>query len=168
LVIREDLTTKDQQNLLDALKETAGRFGAEVREGKGGVKQAEVKAEARRTLAAQIEEELIQEIGQVVASAPEDLKERFGIRTAAELLEAPRGTFTGFFQNLEGKVEGAFWRNHGRAYCLRIARDFNLTESRAERYQFKKRLEEAVTKWKDDIQGFEDMVSGILTTYMSR
>jgi hypothetical protein len=168
LVIREDLTTKDQQNLLDALKETAGRFGAEVREGKGGIKQAEVKAEARRTLAAQIEEELMQEIGEVVADAPEDLKTRFGISTAADLIQAPRGTFTGFFQNLEGKVEGSFWRNHGRAYCLRIARDFNLTDSRAERYQFKKRLEEAVTKWKGDIEGFEVMVQDILSTYMTR
>lgn len=168
LVLREDLTPQEQQDLLNALKETAGRFGAEVRQGKGGVKQAEVKAEARRAQATQIEEELIQEIAEVVLSAPEDLKTRFGIRTAADLIEGPRATFTGFFQNLEGKVEGAFWRKHGRAYCLRIARDFNLTESRADRYQFKKRLDEAVNKWKGSIEGFEEMVQKVLTTYMSR
>jgi hypothetical protein len=168
LVLREDLTPQEHQDLLSALKETAERFGAEVREGKGGVKQAEVKAEARKALATQIEEELMREIGEVVASAPEDLKTRFGIRTAADLIDGPRATFTGFFQNLEGKVEGAFWRKHGRAYCLRIARDFNLTESRADRYQFKKRLEDAAKKWEETIEGFEEMVQKVFQTYMSR
>ena len=167
LVLREDLTPQEQQFLLNALKETAGRFGAEMREGKGGIKQAEVKAEARRALATQIEGELIQEFAEVILSAPEDLKTRFGIRIAADLVEAPRGTFTGFFQNLVGKVEGAFWRKYGRAYCLRIARDFNLTDSRTERYQLRQRIKDAVRKNSAGVNGFEEMASDILTGYMS-
>lgn len=168
LVLREDLSEQQQKDLLSALQEAAGRFGAEVLQGKGGVKQAGVKADLRKAKAQQIEEDLMQEIGTVVAGAPVDLKSRFGITTAADLIEAPKGTFTGFFQNLEGKVQGAFWRNHGRAYCLKIARDFNLTDSRAERYQLKKRLDTFVKNWDSKITGFGLMVEEIQRTYMNR
>jgi hypothetical protein len=168
LVLRVDLTKERQKDLLEALQRVADQFGADVLEGKGGVKQAGLKAEARKALASEIEEELMRLSGPVVVSAPEDLKNRFGVSSAADLIEAPRQTFTGFFQNLEGKVEGAFWKHHGRAYCLRIARDYNLTDSRAERYQFKKRIDDAIEKWGGTIDGFQAMAEGILKTYMAR
>jgi hypothetical protein len=168
LVLKEALSSEQHQDLLDALKVTAERFGAEVRAGKSSLKQTEVKAEARKVLAVQIEEELMQEIGQVVASAPVDLKSRFGIRSAADLLEGPKATFTGFFQNLVGKVKIEFWRQFGRAYLLKIARDFNLTDSRAERFQYKKRIADAVKNWGPQVAGFDAMADEILTTYMSK
>ena len=168
LVLREDLTDERQKDLLTALRETAARFGADVLEGKGGVKQADLKADQRKVRASEIEAELIREIAAVVSSAPEDLKKRFGVSSTADLIEAPRQTFTGFFQNLEGKVEGAFWRKHGRAYCLRIARDYNLTDSRAERYQFKKRIDDAIKIWDGKIEGFRAMAENVLASYMGR
>jgi hypothetical protein len=168
LVLTDDLTPQQHKDLLSALQETAAEFGAQVLEGKGGLKQAGLKADARKALALEIEEELMRVIAAVVSGAPEDLKTRFSVSSAADLIEAPRGTFTGFFQNLEGKVEGAFWRHHGRAYCLRIARDYNLTDSRAERYQFKKRINDAIKKWGGTIQGFQEIAEGILKTYMGK
>jgi hypothetical protein len=167
LVLKQDLSPQRHQELLEALKDVATQYGAEVREGKRGLKQSEVKAEARVALAGQIEEELILEIGTVVLNAPDDLKTRFGIANAAELIEGSRSTFTGFFQNLVGKVDGVFWRDYGRAYCLKIARDYNLTDSRAERFQLKDRIQKAIVKWSGDISGFEQMAKGILSTYMS-
>ena len=168
LVLPDDLTPQQHKILLSALQETAAEFGAQVLEGKGGIKQAGLKADRRKALASEIEEHLMQEIASVVSGAPEDLKTRFSIRSAADLIEGPRTTFTGFFQNLEGKVDGAFWRNHGRAYCLKIARDFNLTDSRAERFQLKDRLKKATDKWSKEIHGFEEMVLDIKSTYMNR
>ena len=168
LVLPDDLTPHQHKILLSALKETAAEFGAQVLEGKGGVKQAGLKADRRKALASEIEEMLMQEIASVVSGAPEDLKTRFGIRSAADLIEGTRATFTGFFQNLEGKVDGAFWRNHGRAYCLKIARDFNLTDSRAERFQYKKRIADAIQNWEAKINGFREMADEVLTTYMSK
>lgn len=168
LVLPDDLTPQQHKILLSALQETAAEFGAQVLEGKGGVKQAGLKADARKALASEIEEMLMQEIASVVSGAPEDLKSRFGIHSAADLIEGTRTTFTGFFQNLEGKVDGAFWRNHGRAYCLKIARDFNLTESRAERYQYKKRIADAVKNWEAKINGFREMADDVWMTYMSK
>jgi hypothetical protein len=169
LVLRDDLTNQQHQDLLTALKKIALQFGAEVREGKRGLLQTEVKAEARATLAAQIEEELMQEIAQVFSDAPDELKSRFGICNAADLIAAPRGTFTGFFQNLVGKVKVEFWKQFGRAYCLKIARDFNLTDSRAERFQLKKRIEDNFKQtWGPQINGFDAVTDEILTTYMSK
>ena len=168
LVLPDDLTPQQHKILLSALQETATEFGAQVLEGKGGIKQAGLKADRRKALASEIEEHLMQEIAAVVSGAPEDLKTRFSIRSASDLIEGPRTTFTGFFQNLEGKVDGAFWRNHGRAYCLKIARDFNLTDSRAERFQLKDRLKKATDKWTKEIHGFEEMVLDIKSTYMNR
>ncbi|MFM7515206.1 MAG: hypothetical protein ACKO3F_17980, partial [Cyanobium sp.] len=168
LVLREDLTEEQQQDLLSALQEVAGRFGAEVLQGKGGLKQVTIKAEARKARAQAIEEELLRLIGLDVLNAPEDLKSKFGVSSALDLIEAPRSTFTGFFQVLVGKAEGAFWALYGRPYALKIAREFNLTESRAERYQLKKRLKVAVDFWGPKIQGFEAMVSDVMSTYMNR
>jgi hypothetical protein len=169
LVLREDLSEQQQQDLLSALKEAAKRFGAEVLQGKGGVKQAGVKADLRKALAQQIEEDLMQEIAAVVSGAPEDLKSRFSIRSAADLIEGPRASFTGFFQNLVGKVKIEFWRQFGRAYLLKIARDFNLTDSRAERFQLKKRIvDDFKPTWGPKVAGFDAMADEVLTTYMRK
>ena len=168
LVLRQELTTEQHQNLLEALAQVAGQFGAEILKGKGGVKQAGLKADQRRARAEQIEDELMRLLGPVVLDAPDALKQRFQISSAADLIAGQRQTFTGFFQNLVGKVDGVFWRDYGRAYCLKIARDFNLTESRAERFQLKDRIQKAMAKWSEEIDGFEPMANGILSTYMSR
>lgn len=169
LVLKEDLSAQELQDLLQALKQVAEPFDAEVREGKRGLRQAEIKAEARKSLAEQIEEQLIQEIGDVVEAAPADLKSRFGISSALDLIAAPRATFTGFFQVLVGKVKIEFWQRFGRAYCLKIARDFNLTESRTERFQLKKRiLEDFKLTWGPQIAGFDGVCDEIVMTYMNR
>jgi len=67
-----------------------------------------------------------------------------------------------------GKVDGVFWSQFGRAYCLKFARDFNATESSAERFQLKDRLQKAMEKWGKQIQGFEERVSDVRATYMSK
>ena len=168
LVLREDLTEERQKDLLEALRAVADQFGADVLEGKGGVKQAGLKADQRKVRASAIEEELMRLIGPVVVGAPEELKRRFDVTSAADLIEGTRQAFTGFFQVLEDKVEGAFWRKYGRAYCLKIAREFNLTNSRAERYQLKKRIADAIKDCSEKINGFEKMATDVLETYMTR
>ncbi len=168
LVLREDLSPEQHQDLLEALGKVAAQFGAEILEGKGGVKQSGVKADQRRAKALEIEEELMRLLGPVVLDAPNALKQKFQVTSAADIIAGPRQTFTGFFQNLVGKVDVLFWTDYGRAYCLKIARDFNLTESRAERFQLKDRISKATVKWKPEILGFEAMTTSILDTYMSR
>ncbi len=168
LVLRKYLSPEQHQDLLEALGKVAAQFGAEVLVGKGGVKQAGVKADLRKAKASEIEEELMRLLAPVVLDAPDALKQRFQVASAADLISGPRQTFTGFFQNLVGKVDGVFWTDYGHAYCLKIARDFNLTESRAERFQLKDRISKATVKWKAEIPGFEAMTTEVLKTYMSQ
>jgi hypothetical protein len=170
LVLREDLSEQQQQDLLTALGHVAEEFGAEVRQGKGGVRQAEVKAEVRQARAQEIEELLMREIGEVVASAPDDLKSKFHLESALDLISGSREQFTGFFKVLEGKEQEVFWIKYGRAYCLKIVRDFNLTDSRFERSQLKKRIEQAIERWgiERSIPGFKEIAEEIQRTYMVR
>jgi hypothetical protein len=170
LVLRQEMTSEQQQNLLEALKGVADRFGADLLEGKGGVKQASIKSDRRKVLAQQIEEDLMQEIGAVVAGAPEDLKSKFQVQGPLDLISGTREQFTGFFQVLEGKSKEVFWQKYGRAYCLKIARDFNLTDSRAERYQLRKRLDMAIERWgiERSIAGFKEIAEEIKATFMGR
>lgn len=168
LVFREDLSEEQQQDLLEALGRVAKEFGAEVREGKGGVRQAEVKAEVRQARSAELEDLLLREIGEVVVAAPETLKTQFQVHSAIDLVTGPREQFTGFLQVLGNRVKEAFWRDYGRAYCLKIAHDFNVTDSRAERYQLKKRLVDAKAKWASEIKGFGEIVDDVMRTYMDK
>lgn len=168
LVLRDDLSEEQQQDLLEALQRLAGEFGAEVREGKRGVRQAEVKAEVRQARSEELEDLLIRELGQVVATAPDALKTQFQIHSALDLITGSREKFTGFLQVLGNRVKKAFWRDYGRAYCLKIARDFNVTDSRTERYQLKQRLLDAKKKWESEIKGFGELVDDVMRTYMTK
>lgn len=171
LVLREDLTEERHKDLLQALQQVADQFGADVLEGKGGVKQAFLKADQRKVKASEIEEELMRLISPVVVAAPADLRTKFKVTSAADLIVGSREVFTGFFQVLEGKGDPTvFWKKYGRAYCLKIAYDFNLTSSRAERYQFRKRIEMAIERWGSErgVEGFEEMAKDVLETYMGR
>jgi len=51
--------------------------------------------------------------------------------------------------------------------ALKLPCDFNFTESRAERYQLRQRIKDAVKKNSAEVNGFKEMASGILTGYMS-
>ena len=171
LVLREDLTAEQHQGLMFALSQVAKEFGAEVLKGKGGVKQAEVKSDQRKVRAAEIDEELTHLLGPVVASAPDDLMRQFQITSAADLIEGTRQTFTGFLQVLEGRGDQkVFWTKYGRAYCLKYARDFNLSESRAERYQLKKRVMMTLERWgiESNLAGFQQIAESIISNYMRR
>jgi len=168
LVLRQEMTSEQQQDLMEALKGVADQFGADLLEGKGGVKQASIKTDLRKALAQQIEEDLMQEIGAVVESAPEDLKGKFKVQGPLDLISGTREQFTGFFQVLEGKAKEVFWQKYARAYCLKIARDFNLSESRAERYQLRKRLDMAIERWgiERSISGFKEIAEDVKRTFM--
>jgi hypothetical protein len=171
LVVREDLSVEQQHDLLNALTKVAEQFGAEVLEGKGGIRQAEVKSDQRKARAAEIEEELKQLLGLLVRDAPDALKQQFQVSCAADLISGSRERFTGFLKVLQAKGDkSVFWVKYGRAYCLKYARDFNLTDSRAERYQLKKRVMMALERWgiENPVSGFQETVEDVMRTYMRR
>jgi hypothetical protein len=171
LVLREDLTGQQKQDLMEALRQVADSFGVEVLEGKGGVRQTELKADLRKVRAAEIEEQLMRLLGPVVLDAPDALKQQFQVNSGADLIGGSRENFTGFLQVLEGKGDQTvFWQKYGRAYCLKYALDFTLSESRSERFQLKKRVNMAIERWgiENAIPGFQEIAEEVMRTYMRR
>jgi hypothetical protein len=166
LLLNEDFSPQQREQLLCALQETAAAFDAEVLEGKGGVRQVDLKAEQRKQRAQEIETKLVGLLEPAIQRASEDLKRTFDVWTAKDLASGKRDVFTGFLQVLGNRVQDEFWRNYGRAYCIKIARDFNMTEKRAERYQLKKRLEEIEGKWGDGNQDLATAVQDVRRSYL--
>jgi hypothetical protein len=166
LLIKKHLNPHQRQEMLRALQKTAAAFDADVLEGKGGVRQVDLKAEQRKHRAQEIEKELVELLHLAVERAGEDLRTSFGISTAENLASAKREVFTGFLQVLGNRVQETFWKDYGRAYCLKIARDFNVTDSRTDRYQLKQHLIGKKGRWQSEIDGFGVMVDEVLDTYM--
>lgn len=166
LVLMDAMSQDHYQVLLSQLRDVAESHHAELLEGKGGIRQSEVKADLRKVRAEAINEELRMATSEIILDAPEDLKLKFDIHSPDELISSSLARFTGFLQVLEEKVPMMFWRKYGRLYCLKVAREFNLSESRAERYQMKKRIKIAKDKCAEEIDWFSATADEILQTYM--
>jgi hypothetical protein len=166
LVLMESMPDDRYQNLLEQLRQVAEEHNADLIEGKGGIRQSEVKSDLRKALAQQIDQELRFETAGIILDAPDDLKAKFSIQSPEDLVGGSLARFTGFFQVLEEKVPWMFWRKYGRLYCLKVAREFNLSDSRAERYQLKKRIKSAKQKCEDNVDGFSQIADEVLRAYM--
>jgi 2-oxoglutarate dehydrogenase complex dehydrogenase (E1) component-like enzyme len=70
-------------------------------------------------------------------------------------------TFTGFLVRHYGSTEG-MWEGAGQEYCLKVALEFNRTDSRAQRFNYKKRLE----KVQIEHPNCSDAAAKVLTNYM--
>jgi len=167
LVLMEVMTDAQFQSLLKHLRQVAEEHHAELLEGKGGIRQSEVKADQRRARALQIRQELRFAVSEDILDAPEDLKAKFAVESPDDLIDGSLSRFTGFFQLLEGKIPWMFWRKYGRLYCLKVAHEFNISDSRAERYQLKKRIRSAIENCAKEVPDFRFVAEEILATYMS-
>jgi hypothetical protein len=166
LVLMEVMPDDRYHVLLDQLRQVADEHHAELLEGKGGIRQSDVKADLRKATAEKIDKELRLETREIILDASDDLKAKFSIESPDDLIIGSLARFTGFFQVLEEKVPWMFWRKYGRLYCLKVAREFNLSDSRAERYQLKKRIKNAKQKCEGNVEEFSDIADDIVREYM--
>ena len=75
----------------------------------------------------------------------EDLRKQFNIRTRDELVETPLRSFTGFLIKVDGGRD-VFWEKHGQAYVAKVHMLQEMTDDNAQRYNFKRRLDEVFEK----------------------
>jgi hypothetical protein len=76
------------------------------------------------------------------AEQSDELKKQFNIRTIDELRNTPAlRSFTGFLTKADGGTDG-FWKKHGQAYVAKLHFLMETTEDRAQRYNWKIRLEQ--------------------------
>lgn len=140
LIHSRELSQQEQSALLEELSALASTYGVSILSGEDGTKQRGVQAEKRKSAAEDLEAELIQLLSPVFDDASTPLKEQFNLQTIADLVNGELRTFTGFLVRYYGSTDG-MWEGAGREYCLKVALEFNRTDSRAQRFNYKKRLE---------------------------
>lgn len=140
LIQSRALTQQEQESLLEQMRALAEPYGVSVLTQEEGTNQRGVVAEKRRSVAEDLEAELIRLLSPVFDDASSPLKEQFHLQSVADLVNGVLRTFTGFLVRHYGSTEG-MWDSAGREYCLKVALEFNRTESRAQRHNYKKRLE---------------------------
>ena len=139
LVSSRDLKPEDQKTLLEEITTISQRYGVSILTAEEGSKQRGVQIEKRKTTAETLESELIQSLSVVFDDASTPLKSQFNLSIVSDLVNGEMRTFTGFLVRHFGSTEG-MWSGCGREYCLKVALEFNRTESRAQRHNYKKRL----------------------------
>lgn len=108
-----------------------------------------------------IGKQLLDRLEESWKNAPEDLKSLFSINALNDLIECSLQAFTGFFMKLAGSRE-VFWDLYGNSYILKIALEFNRASSRAQRFNYKRRLREIEERHPK----FAGMVNEIATAWM--
>jgi hypothetical protein len=162
LIHSRALTPQEQQCLLEQIRSIAQPYGVSVLTQEEGIKQRGVVTEKRKGAAEDLEAELIQLLSPVFDDASTPLKEQFHLQSVADLVNGELRTFTGFLVRHYGSTEG-MWDSAGREYCLKVALEFNRTESRAQRHNYKKRLE----KVQIDHAACSDAVQEVLMKFLN-
>lgn len=161
LIHSKELTHQEQQDLHQGITALAHNFGVSVLAGEDGTKQRGVQAEKRKNVAKDLEAELIQLLSPVFEDSSSPLKQQFNLNTVADLVNGELRTFTGFLVRHYGSTEG-MWNAAGREYCLKVALEFNRTDSRSQRHNYKKRLEKVQTEHPECL----DAAAKVLAHYM--
>ena len=70
-----------------------------------------------------------------------ELKKQFNLKNVDELIDAPLRTFTGFIMR-SGCGKKNFYEEYGKPYVAKLNMLMEQTENNANRYAYKKRIEE--------------------------
>jgi len=141
----DPLTKERKAALLAALQQAALTFGVTVIEGGPTTGTRKATKASRETIAQHLLLQLTADLTPVVAEAPETLLKEFEVTSAAEMATGEIRTLTGVLVRLSGGTEG-MWQTYGNLYCLKVAMEYNSTESRAQRFNYRKRLLEVKGK----------------------
>ena len=141
----DPLTKERKAALLAALQQAALTFGVIVIEGGPSTGTRKATKASRETIAQHLLQQLTTDLNPVVAEAPETVLKEFEVTSAGDLAEGEIRTLTGVLVRLSGGTEG-MWQTYGNLYCLKVAMEYNRTESRAQRFNYRKRLLEVKGK----------------------
>ena len=152
------LTQERKAALIAALQQAAEPFGISIEEGatdRGTRRAAKASRELRSD---DLLQRLTNDLKQVVLDAPQALLEEFGVSDASSLADGEIRVLTGVLVRVCGGSAG-MWETYGKQYCLKVALEFNKTESRAQRFNYRKRLLEVKEKHQDLSEFIEYLVS---------
>lgn len=139
--LSEDL----QRQLEEDLRRVCSRYGIDIRkttnESTTALREADRKERGafwREVLEEQLPQKWFQETS-------EEVRNTFNIKVVEAVWDAPLRTFTGFLIKT-GKGREHFYEEHGEAYIAKLHYLQETTESRATRYNLKRRIEEVLSQ----------------------
>lgn len=141
----DPLTKERKAALLAALQQAALTFGVTITEGSNAPGTRKATKASRETIAQNLLRQLTGELTSVVEKAPETLLKEFEVTSASDLAAGEIRTLTGVLVRLCEGTEG-MWQTYGNLYCLKVSLEYNRTESRAQRFNYRKRLLEVKGK----------------------
>jgi hypothetical protein len=141
----DPLTKERKAALLAALKQAALPFGVTVVEGAPNTGTRKATKASRETIAQNLLQQLTTDLSPVVEGAPQTVLQDFQVTSVEHLASGEIRTLTGVLVRLCGSSEG-MWETYGSIYCRKVALEFNRTESRAQRFNYRKRLLEVKGK----------------------
>ena len=137
--LSEDL----QQQLEDDLRKVCSRYGMDIRkasnESTTALREADRKEKAafwREVLEEQLPQKWFRE-------TDEKVRKTFNVKVVEEIWDAPLRTFTGFLIRT-GNGRDNFYEEHGQAYVAKLHYLQETTESRTNRYNLKRRIEDVL------------------------
>ena len=141
----EPLTKERKAALLGALQQTALTFGINLVEGAVSVTTRKATKASREAVGERLYQQLLKELNPVFAIVSDEIRKEFELNVIDDLAAGEIRTLTGVLIRLSGSSEG-MWEKHGAIYCYKIAIEYNKTESRALRFNYRKRLLEVKNK----------------------
>ena len=82
---------------------------------------------------------------------PEEVKKQFNIETIEELHNLPLRAFTSFLITADGGRK-EFWSRHGKAYLAKLNISMEMTDSRTQRHNLKRRIEQVLNEHKEYVE----------------
>lgn len=142
------LTQERKVALLAALQQAAEPFGISIEEGTADRGTRRATKASRELRSDDLLQRLTNDLKQAVLDAPQALLDEFGVSDAASLADGEIRVLTGVLMRSCGGSKG-MWETYGKQYCLKVALEFNKTESRAQRFNYRKRLLDVKEKHPD-------------------
>lgn len=134
------LSPENKASLLADIQKVALLYGVKIVDaGVPGAGSRRLRKISRETKAEKLLRMLEGDLLPVLKACPAHLLEQFGVSSSKELALGEVRTFTGLLVRLAGGTE-KFWSEYGMLYCNKIAFEFNRTDSRAQRFNYRKRL----------------------------
>ena len=84
---------------------------------------------------------LLKDLKTTWKDAPDNLKTLFNLQSLEDLIHGPMSDFTGFLNRVRGGRDG-FWSLHAHDYIHKIALEYLKTDSRGQRFNYRRRLRE--------------------------
>lgn len=104
---------------------------------------------------------LLKDLKSTWDGSDKDLRTLFNVSSLDELVQAPMGNFTGFLvKHRKGREN--FWTYHGQDYLHKIALEYLKTDSRGQRFNYRRRMKEVAERHEQ----FAEKVSKTLDEWM--